>query len=62
MYLWKRFIETDRETVWFQTTWTVLHLVGACMNLGSAIFHAVAAAKYRKIRDTKRKAKGRMGF
>ncbi len=63
MYLWKRFISTDRETVWFQTTWAALHFVGACMNLGSVIFHLVAADKYRKLRDKKHtKDKGRMGF
>ena len=57
----RKFIETDRETVWFQTTWAVLHFVGACMNLGSAIFHLVAADKYRKLK-VKSKEKGRMGF
>ncbi len=62
MHLWKRFIATDRETVWFQTTWAALHFMGACMNLGSVIFHLVAADKYRKLHDKKAKNKGRMGF
>ena len=61
MYLWKRFIGTDRETVWFQTTWAALHFMGACMNLGSVIFHLVAADKYHK-RAKLPKEKGRMGF
>ena len=59
MGILKKFAEVDRATVWFQTTWAVLHFVGACMNLGSAIFHVVAAVKYRKIAAKK---KGRMGF
>ena len=58
----KRFAEVDRETVWFQTTWAALHFMGACMNLGSVVFHLVAADKYRKRAKVKAKDKGRMGF